>query len=85
MSLTSSLATQSAIMRANQAEAAIIRSNQAQQDLIGRGGSYNSISRRESQIETERIKAQTQARASRAELKALKKKKSSRNKLDVLA
>ena len=84
MSIAASLAAQSAIMRANQAEMAAIRASQAQQSLIGSGGDFNSIARKESHLEAEKIKAETRAKVSRAQAKALKEK-SKRNKLDVMA
>lgn len=84
MSIAASLAAQSAIMRANQAEMAAIRACQAQQSLINSGGDFNSIARKESHLEAEKIKAETQAKVSRAQAKALKEK-SKRNKLDVMA
>ena len=82
MSLTSSLAAQSAILRANQAEMAAIRANQAQQDLIGSGRDLSSIARKENQIEANKIKAQTNAKIAKAQLKSAKKKGS---KLNVIA
>jgi len=82
MSLTTSLATQSMILRANQAEMAAIRANQAQQDLIGSNGDFNSIARKEAQIEQEKLRAQTNARVAKAQKEALKSK---RRKLDVVA
>lgn len=84
MSIAASLAAQSAIMRANQAEMASIRASQAQQSLIDSGGDFNSIARKEAQIEAEKLRAETQAKVSRAQAKALKDK-SKRNKLDVMA
>lgn len=75
MSIAASLAAQSAIMRANQAEMAAIRASQAQQSLIGSGGDFNSIARKESHLEAEKIKAETQAKVSRASSKSSERKK----------
>ena len=82
MSLTSSLTAQSAILRANQAEMAAIRANQAQQDLADSGKDFNSIARKENQIEADKIKAQTNAKISKTQLKSAKKKDS---KLNIIA
>lgn len=75
MSIAASLAAQSAIMRANQAEMAAIRASQAQQSLIGSGGDFNSIARKESHLEAEKIKAETQAKVSRGSSKSSERKK----------
>ncbi len=85
MSITASLARQSAIMRANNAEMAAIRASQAQQNLIGQRGNLDSISRKETQLQLEKERVAVKAKAAKAEAEALKKRKSKRNKIDFYA
>lgn len=84
MSIAASLAAQSAIIRANSAEMAAIRASQAQQSLIGRGGDFNSIARKDAQLELEKERASTQAKIARAQKNALKNR-SKKNKVDFYA
>ena len=75
MSITTSLAAQSAIMSANRAELDAIRANQAQQNLaFSPNGNLDSISRRETALEMQKERAKTQAQVARAQQKALKGK-----------
>ena len=87
MSMTTSLAIQSAIMRANNAEMAAIRESQAEQDLLNHAkpGDFDSIARKEAHLDAQRLRAETKAKAAKAELEALEKKESKRKKLDTLA
>lgn len=84
MSIAASLATQSAIIRANNAEMAPIRASEAQQSLVGRGGDFNSIARRDAQLEMAKEKASTQAKIARTQRDSLKNK-NKRNKIDYMA
>lgn len=83
--ITASLARQSAIARANQAEMDAIRASQAQQSLIGKSGNLADISRKETQLQIKKEQAELKAKVAKAEAEALKKKKSKRNKLDIYA
>ena len=80
-SITQSLATQSAIMRANSAEMDVIRANQAQQSLIGSKGNIEDIARKETQLQLAKEQAALKAKIARAEKEALKNK----NKLHYFA
>lgn len=84
MSIAASLAAQSAIINANNAEMAAIRASQAQQSLIGRGGDFNSIARKDAQLELEKERASTQAKIARAQKNALKNR-AKKNKVDFYA
>ncbi len=82
MSITTSLAAQSAIMQANRAELDSIRLNQAQQNLLSNGcGDFNSLARKENAIEMQKEQASIRAKTARAQQQALKNK----NKLNVMA
>ncbi len=89
MSIAASLAAQSAISRINNADMAIIRSSQAESDLLNSGNTdFNAVARKEAQLQSERLRAETQERAARAELRAIKRreeKESKKNKLNLLA
>ncbi len=81
--VTNSLARQSAIANLNNAQAAIIRGNEAQQGLLNSSMSPDSIAKKENQIETDRIKAETQAKVAKAQKDALDKDKN--RKLNLMA
>ena len=89
MSIAAWLAAQSAIPRINNADMAIIRSSQAESDLLNSGNTdFNAVARKEAQLQSERLRAETQERAARAELRAIKRreeKERKKNKLNLLA
>lgn len=86
MSIAASLAAQSAISRINNADMAIIRSSQAESDLLNSGNTdFNAVARKEAHLDAQRLRAETKAKAAKAELEALEKKESKRKKLDTLA
>ena len=81
MSITSSLAAQSAIINRSNAEMASIRASQGIQDLAKSGMDSRAIAQKELQLQLEKEKAELKAKVAKAEEEALKKKK----KLDCYA
>lgn len=81
--ITASMARQSAIINANQAQLSIIKANQAQQDLINApyGKNLSAVAKKEAQIEAQKEMAKTKAQVANAQKKALNKRK----RLDVMA
>ncbi len=71
MSIAASLAAQSAIYRANNAELEAIKASNAQQSLIGARGNLDSIARKEAMLDAKKEQAQIQAKIAHARKKAL--------------
>ena len=86
--VTTSLATQSAIASANNAQSAIISANQGMQDLARGGGDIKAVQQKEKQLMMQKQRAELEAKVAQAKKEALKKKEAKEKeskKLNYLA
>ena len=82
--VTTSIASQSAIASANNAQSAIISANQGMMDLARGGGDIRAIQAKEQALVQQKQRAELEAKVAEAKKKALREKEAKENKTSKL-